>query len=299
MKLMTLPIFERLIVPISNTRENELAASLIREGCREPIAVWNGVILDGHKRYRICEMEHIEYSIQEVACSTEEEAVIWVCRRRTADLPTGSQAFRYLMGKWYLCEVLINRSVKRPRAPIEGSYYERRGNRTSILMSKEVGIHHSTLEKYGSAATALDVLSQTEPELLEAVMTGSLFLSQRELIDLSRLDEKNQHDEIRKLMRAASRKAKDKYALEERKSMRQVDEASNIPLSIGIKEMPAFNPDMELQGLTLTISTWINVMDRAKRRSNMALVTAGAKENLRTALRKLEDEIETTLEELS
>ena len=298
MKLTISPVFEKLTIPIQDKEETKLAASLIREGCREPIAVWNGMILDGHKRYRICTLEHIEFTVQEIDCKTEEEAVIWVCRRRTASMPTGSQAFRYLMGKWYLCEVMINRSVKKPRAPKDGSYYERRGNRTSIQMSKEVGIHHSTLEKYGSAATALDVLIQTEPDLLEAVMTGTLFLSQREMLDLSRMDEKSRHDEIRKIRRAANRKTKDRYVAEERKAMKQVEETQSIPLSIGIKEMPAFNPDMELQGLTLTIPTWITVMERAKKRSNLTLVTASAKENLRAALAKLEEEIECTLEEL-
>ena len=299
MKLMISPVFERLTVPITESAENALAASLLREGCKEPIAVWNGIIVDGHKRYRICELKHIEFDVQEIGCKTEEEAVIWACRQRTAALSPDSQAYRYLMGKWYLSEVLINRSIQKPRAPKEGSYYERRGNRTSILMSKEVGIHHSTLEKYGSAATALDVLAQTEPDLLEAVMTGALFLSQREMMDLSRMDEKCRHDEIRKFMRTASRKAKDKYIREDRKGPKHEEKTPEIPLSLGIKDMPVFNPDMELQGLTLTIPTWITVMERARRRSNMTRVTIEAKDNLRAALMRLEEVIEATLEELS
>ena len=107
MKLMISPVFERLTVPITESAENALAASLLREGCKEPIAVWNGIIVDGHKRYRICELKHIEFDVQEIGCKTEEEAVIWACRQRTAALSPDSQAYRYLMGKWYLSEVLI------------------------------------------------------------------------------------------------------------------------------------------------------------------------------------------------
>lgn len=44
------PEFKRLSVPLSQEEERRLENSLIREGCKEPITVWNGCILDGHKR---------------------------------------------------------------------------------------------------------------------------------------------------------------------------------------------------------------------------------------------------------
>lgn len=299
MKLITLPVFENLTIPISESMEDDLVTSLIREGCREPIMVWQGIIVDGHKRYRICSLEHVDFSVEEIECATEEEAVIWACRKRTAKLSPGTQAYRYLMGKWYQSMVAINRAVKKPKAPDEGEYYERRGNRTSIQMSMEVGLHHSTLEKNGTYAAAMDVLFRTEPELWKAIMTGDLFLSMNEAIALSRGDERSRRDAIRKFLKTAGKKARRQYTRDERKAMKQAEEVHQIPLSIGIKDMPAFNPDMELQGLTLTMPTWIGAMERAIQRSDMSLVTEDAKENLKTALGKLDRQIRETLEELS
>lgn len=298
-KLTIMPVFDNLTIPLTEKQEDELVASLIREGCREPIDVWRGVILDGHKRYRICTLEYIEFSVHEVECKTEEEAIAWVCRKRIEGLSRKSQAFRYLMGKWYLSEVIINRALKKPKAPTAGNYYERRGNRTSIQMSKEIGLHHSTLEKYGSYATALDLLIRTEPDILNAVMSGDILLSQEETLELSRMEDKGRRDGIRKFLKQASKRAKSRYILDDRKAMKQAEETNPIPLSIGIKEMPAFNPDMELQGLTLTMPTWMMAMERAIRRSDMTLVTDGAKGDLRSALMKLDEQIKTTLEALS
>ena len=298
-KLTIMPVFENLTIPLTEKQEDELAASLIREGCINPIDVWEGTILDGHKRYRICTLEQIEFSVQEVECKTEEEAISWVCRKRIEGLSRTSQAFRYLMGKWYLSEVIINRSLKKPRAPAVGNYYERRGNRTSIQMSKETGLHHSTLEKYGSYATALDVLIRIEPELLNLVMSGDILLSQEETLELSHMEDKDRREGIRRFLRQASKRAKSRYIKDDRKAEKQAEEANHIPLSIGIKEMPVFNPDMELQGLTLTMPTWMMAMERAIRRSDMTQVTEDAKEDLRSALGKLEEQIKMTLEALS
>ncbi len=47
-------IFEKLTVPFNLTEMEELEKSLLSQGCLTPIVTWNDVILDGHKRYRVC-----------------------------------------------------------------------------------------------------------------------------------------------------------------------------------------------------------------------------------------------------
>lgn len=85
------PEFKRLSVPLSPEEQRRLENSLIREGCKEPITVWHGCILDGHKRYEICSYEEIEFEVQEMDFPTREEAIIWVCRERMKNLPVENQ----------------------------------------------------------------------------------------------------------------------------------------------------------------------------------------------------------------
>ena len=298
MALRTDPVFENLTLPISEREEDALVESILREGCRKPISVWQGIVLDGHKRLKICKMEGISFETQEIDCKTEDEAIIWVCRERTRNMDRNKQYYRYLMGKWYLCEVMINRSVKKPRVPSDGGYYERHGNRTSIMMGQRIGVHHSTLEKYGTYAAALDVLLRDEPELFRALMEEEVRLGQSATQDLAHMDEKSRKDEARKILRAANRHAKDRFEQEERKQIKEQPEIPRVPLSLGVKEMPAFNPDMELQGLTLTIQAWIAAIDRAQKRSDLTIVSKEAKENLQERLIMLREQIEITMRAL-
>lgn len=113
------------------------------------------------------------------------------------------------------------------------------------------------------------------------------------------MEDKDRREGIRRFLRQASKRAKSRYIKDDRKAEKLVEEANHIPLSIGIKEMPVFNPDMELQGLTLTMPTWMMAMERAIRRSDMTLVTEDAKGDLRSTLMKLEEQIKMTLEALS
>ena len=66
-----------------------------------------------------------------------------------------------------------------------------------------------------------------------------------------------------------------------------------IPLSVGIKQMPTYDPDMELRGLTLTVPTWSMAMTRVEGKTGQA--TEKAKEQLAGSLVNLEEHIEKLL----
>ena len=46
--------FQALIRPLTDDEYQTLEESIRREGCREAIVIWKGIILDGHNRYKIC-----------------------------------------------------------------------------------------------------------------------------------------------------------------------------------------------------------------------------------------------------
>ena len=54
--------FESLIPPL---REEELAGleqSILTDGCRDPLVIWNNTIIDGHHRYAICTKHSIPFN---------------------------------------------------------------------------------------------------------------------------------------------------------------------------------------------------------------------------------------------
>ena len=73
--LLTDRVFLSLSVPLQPEQERELEESLLLDGCREPIITWNGVIVDGHKRYHFCSAEGIEDSTEEMNFLSTEEAI--------------------------------------------------------------------------------------------------------------------------------------------------------------------------------------------------------------------------------
>jgi hypothetical protein len=48
------PALQSVMPPLQNNELELLTQRLLAEGCREPLVIWNGMVVDGHTRYRIC-----------------------------------------------------------------------------------------------------------------------------------------------------------------------------------------------------------------------------------------------------
>ena len=91
--------FKRLISPLSGEELCLLEQDPIRDGCREPLSVWNSTILDGHNRYEICTRLKIPFSVQRINLKNREEAIVWICVNQLARRDIAEETLKYLIGK--------------------------------------------------------------------------------------------------------------------------------------------------------------------------------------------------------
>ena len=156
---------------------------------------------------------------------------------------------------------------------------------------------------------AMDRIADMEPSLFEAILRGDVRFLIPEVVELAQLDEKALSDICKKKTgkRAALMRRRDKE--EERRRRKKAAEEYDTnnggsgmdamaPLVTGIKEMPAFDPDMELRSLAFTIPTWINAISRAESKTDMHMATDAAKGQLKAGLMRMQDQINHTLEVL-
>ena len=76
--------FEHILPPPQEAEINGLTQQLLDEGCRDALVTWNGVIIDGHNRYRICHENSIPFSYVEMQFEDKEAAKLWIIRNQLA-----------------------------------------------------------------------------------------------------------------------------------------------------------------------------------------------------------------------
>ena len=76
------PKFESLIPKLSDDEFKQLEENILRDGITEPLAVWNGTLIDGHNRYKLAKKHGLDFETREMSFDSEDDAEIWIIKNQ-------------------------------------------------------------------------------------------------------------------------------------------------------------------------------------------------------------------------
>ena len=74
--------FQSLIPPLTYEEKKMLEESILSEGCRDAIVVWNDTIIDGHNRYEICTKHGIPFETVNREFGSRNEVIEWIIKNQ-------------------------------------------------------------------------------------------------------------------------------------------------------------------------------------------------------------------------
>lgn len=74
--------FANLIPPLTPDEFSGLTQSILSEGCREPLIVWNSIIIDGHNRYKICTEHNVPFKTIQKDFTDRNEVMLWMLQNQ-------------------------------------------------------------------------------------------------------------------------------------------------------------------------------------------------------------------------
>ena len=156
----------RVMPPLQEPELGLLTASLLAEGCREPLVAWNGVIVDGHNRYRICRENQIPFTYVEMDFANQTEAILWMIK---------TQIGRRNLSPFQKCEMVlpIETELKAEAKRRQGWRSDKHGQKAVRIDTRDVlanmaGVSHGTIEK------AKFILNTADDETLRRVRKGEI-----------------------------------------------------------------------------------------------------------------------------
>jgi N6-adenosine-specific RNA methylase IME4 len=72
------------IIPLKPEEYSELEKSIVSDGCRDPLVVWDGVLADGHHRFKICTEHNVPFTTVEKSFAGKDEVKLWMVRNQIA-----------------------------------------------------------------------------------------------------------------------------------------------------------------------------------------------------------------------
>ena len=158
---------EHVMPPLQEMELKLLTESLLTEGCRDPLTVWNGTIIDGHNRYRVCRENDIPFNYVEMEFENQGEAIAWMIKNQIAHRNlTPFQKCEMVLP--FEAELKADAKKRQGwRSDIKHNVYGR-GRTTADILADMAGVSHGTLSK---AKTVLDL---GDEETLRRVRKGEI-----------------------------------------------------------------------------------------------------------------------------
>ena len=172
-----------LIPPLTVSEEHRLKKSLKQDGCREPLTVWKGKLIDGHNRYRYCKANNIPFKVVEKHFSDKDEAKLWMVENQMARRNLTKAAYLSLEDTRQRLVARLakerqestqfqegNKSFQKNLTvpPILGEPSKDREQETNRQMSKITGIAHGTVAKYNYVRDNAERLD--EADIIQAML---------------------------------------------------------------------------------------------------------------------------------
>ncbi len=302
--------FKSLIPPLTQEEYSNLEESLLAEGCRDPIILWNDIIVDGHNRYEICSKLDIPFRIVYKGFSSRYEAISWICLNQLARRNISEEAFRYLIGKRYDAEKQIAQrknsagrnqysakieDTDSPVSKMENTPPNLR--RTSAQLGKLYHLNHTTVENYGQLSRSLDEIEKKAPGMLPVILSGACKISKRNINAIAKLPEHDVHA-ISAQLQSKVENQKHVTLKESNHTIQRMCESwdkEQLPIIVtGVKNMPSYDPDAIFNEVLLTVPSWRNELDKLIEKGDFT----GSSLEVRSKLFKVLSELQSSISKL-
>ena len=188
------PEFEEKRPRLSEEEFQLLEQLILEEGrIKDPIVTWNGIIVDGHNRYRIM-LKHpeiqIPFDIYDKEFSDRFAAIAWICKNQLGRRNLTPEDRKYLIGKQYEAE---KQSVGAPEGNQNRSFqwYQNdtiENRRTSERIAKENNVSRSSVVRAERFAQGVDAAEEAVPGARKEILSGRVKATDKAIVSIAKAD---------------------------------------------------------------------------------------------------------------
>ena len=177
------PEFKGKIPPLREEELKQLEENILADGVViNPLIVWDGVIVDGHNRYRILQKHpEIQFTTYEKEFPDRYAAIAWICKNQLGRRNLTPQQFKYLVGQRYEAEKQSkgiefqgNQYTSQDRSGLGQNDPDQKLHGTRSRIAKETQTSDSYVRRAAHFAKGVDAAEETEPGIKQEILTGNI-----------------------------------------------------------------------------------------------------------------------------
>ncbi len=289
--------FRSLNIPISPDARKELEKKIRRGEHVDPIISWRGFILTGYEQDDLFLKYHKSSAAltREMSFPRRNDAIAWLCHEQLKRTDLNWAAKAWLISRLYeALRAIARRSIAKEEyqyrlfSPTQTLSTTELPPREDVTILKQLGekyhYHKETIRRYVRFGRQLDKLEEKTPGIRERILTGNLIVQMTHMPALTRMPA----ERLAILITGTQpRQLIPPPEYIHKNPQRKPRQKTTIKVEPGIKQMPKYDPDAELNGLRYTVGAWRKAIARTTEQANINRATEAGKEDLKQALTKL------------
>ena len=191
------PEFRDKIPQLTDEEFEQLEENILNDGeIYEPICIWNGIIVDGHNRWRIVQKHpEIPFRTKEMQFTDKWEAFDWMYKKQLGRRNLTPEQKKYLIGKLY-------EARKHTRSFHGNQYVDENGGRqnddnqnsgrTVKIIATEQGVGTKTVERAEHFAQGLDKAEAVVPGFRQEILSGEVKAPQNSIAEIRNMEDEEE-----------------------------------------------------------------------------------------------------------
>jgi len=178
--------FERILPMLDERAIGELESEILEHGCLFPLLLWDGVLVDGHHRYKIIQKHGLAFETKDIEFDSREEAIIWIMLHQTGQRNLTPMQLSFYRGYHYTLEKQVHASNQYTVKSAEAQNGPRQNRQsTAQRLAEHYSVSRNTIKRDAQLATAINKIAETSPETKIDILSGKMKISKKQLKELA------------------------------------------------------------------------------------------------------------------
>jgi len=180
--------FELYLPPLDSVAYADLERNMLEYGCRVPLTLWNGILIDGHHRFSIITKHGLPFETTSMEFQSRDHVLDWMIENQIAERNLTPLQLSFFRGVRYNTNKRIIRNeqginqyneVKAQNEP------KPRNLSTAELFAEQYNVSAATIKRDAQVATAIVAIGKDSPDTKRSILSGDTKITRKQLRELA------------------------------------------------------------------------------------------------------------------
>ncbi|MCL2426165.1 MAG: hypothetical protein FWD05_07490 [Oscillospiraceae bacterium] len=201
--------FERILPKLDEQAYAELEENILKYGCREPLILWNNILIDGHNRYSILQKHELPINTIDMEFDSRDEVLIWIISTQIGRRNLNPLQLSFYRGLHYHADKrivtnatgknqFVEKEVQNEVVPQSGA--QPNMPHTARRLAEEYNVSRNTINRDSQLATAIIAIGEISPDVKMDILSGKTHITRKQLHELSNGKDEDVSDIVDKII---------------------------------------------------------------------------------------------------